>query len=64
MHLGASLATQIGLYAVVVDAKNEGVAAFYARYGFQRFPDQGLSLFLTTDVIRRALLAGTPGAPH
>ena len=64
MHLGASLATQIGLYALVVDAKNEEVAAFYARYGFQRFPEQGLSLFLTTDVIRRALLAATVGAPH
>ena len=64
MHLGASLAAQIGLYALVVDAKNEDVAAFYARYGFQRFPDQSLSLFLTTDVIRRALMVGTSGAPH
>lgn len=57
MHLAASTAEKIGLYAVVVDAKNEAVANFYARYGFQRFPDQGLSLFLTTDVIRRALAA-------
>lgn len=64
MHLGASLAQQIGLYAVVVDAKNEAAAAFYARYGFQRFPDQGLRLFLTTAVIRQALAAGGSGAPH
>jgi len=64
MRLSATLAEKIGLYAVVVDAKNEAVVAFYVRYGFQRFSDQGLSLFLTTDVIRRALLAGTPGAPH
>jgi len=64
MHLGASLAEKIGLYAVVVDAKDEAAVAFYVRYGFQRFPDQGLSLFLTTEVIRRALIAGTPGAPH
>ena len=64
MHLSASLAQQIGLYAVVVDAKNEAAAAFYVRYGFQRFADQGLSLFLTTAVIRRALVAGTSGAPH
>jgi len=63
MHLGASLAERIGLYAVVVDAKDEAAVAFYVRYGFQRFPDQGLSLFLTTEVIRRALI-GTPGAPH
>lgn len=58
MVLAESLAQQIGVYAVVVDAKNECAAAFYARYGFQRFSDQGLSLFLTTDVIRRALAAG------
>ena len=58
MVLAASLAQHIGLYAVVVDAKNEAAFAFYARYGFQRFFDQGLSMFLTTDVIRRALAAG------
>ena len=58
MHMAASLAQQIGLYAVVVDAKNEAAAAFYARYGFQRFDNQGLTLFLTTAVIRRALEAG------
>ena len=57
MRLAASLAQQIGLYALVVDAKNEAVATFYTRYGFQRFADEGLSLFLTTDVIRRAMAA-------
>jgi ribosomal protein S18 acetylase RimI-like enzyme len=64
MRLGASLAQQIGLSAVVVDARNEAAAAFYARYGFQRFPDQNLRLFLTTAVIRQALLSSTSGAPH
>jgi ribosomal protein S18 acetylase RimI-like enzyme len=64
MVLAESLAQQIGLYAVVVDAKNEAAAAFYARYGFQRFSDQGLSLFLTTDVIRRALAAGGAQSPQ
>lgn len=55
MYLAASTAQKIGLYAVVVDAKHEAAATFYARYGFQRFADQSLSLFLTTEVIRRAL---------
>ena len=55
MHLAASTAERIGLYAVVVDARHEAAAAFYTRYGFQRFADQSLSLFLTTDLIRRAL---------
>ena len=55
MQLSATLAKQIGVYALVVDAKHEAAAAFYARYGFQRFIDHELSLFLTTDVIRRAI---------
>jgi GNAT superfamily N-acetyltransferase len=57
MTLAVTTAEKIGLYAVVVDAKHEAAAAFYMKYGFVRFPDQRLTLFLTTDVIRRALLA-------
>lgn len=56
MHLAESTAEKVGLYAVVVDAKNEGVANFYMRYGFERFPDQPLCLFLTLKVIRSALV--------
>ena len=57
MHLAARTAEKIGLYAVVVDAKNEAAVAFYAKYGFQRFADQELSMFLATDVIRGAMAA-------
>lgn len=57
LRLAATLAEQVGLYAVVVDAKHEAAAAFYARFGFQRFVDHDLSLFLTTAMIRRALSA-------
>jgi GNAT superfamily N-acetyltransferase len=59
MQLTVTLAQQIGLYALVVDTKHESAAAFYARYGFQRFADQELSFFLTTDVIRRAMGAAS-----
>ena len=55
MQLSATLAQQIGLYALVVDAKHEAAAAFYARYGFKRFVDHELSLFLTADVIQRTI---------
>lgn len=55
MYLTASMARQVGVYALVVDAKHETAAAFYARYGFQRFSRQELSLFLMTDVIVAAL---------
>lgn len=54
LQLAATLAEQIGLHAVVVDAKHAAAAAFYSRFGFQSFPDRPLSLFLTMAVIRRA----------
>ena len=59
MHLTASMAWQVGVFALVVDAKHEAAAAFYARYGFQRFSREQLSLFLTTDVILAALAEAT-----
>ncbi len=57
MDLAELLSLQIGLYALFVEAKNETAAAFYLRYGFERFPDHPLNLFLTTDLIRRARAA-------
>jgi predicted N-acetyltransferase YhbS len=58
MQLALVAAEKIGVYAIVADAKDEAAAAFYARYGFQRFPDQALRLFLTTEIIRRAVQVG------
>lgn len=63
MHLAVSLSQQIGVYAVVVDAKHEAAAAFYARYGFQCFPEQRLCLFMPTAVIRQALAVANPLPP-
>lgn len=63
MYLAVSLAQQIGVYAVVVDAKHEKAAAFYARFGFQRFPEQKLCLFLPISVIRQALVKAHPALP-
>ena len=37
--------------AVIVDAKDEAGATFYARYGFIAFPDQPLRLFLPMKTI-------------
>lgn len=44
--LGAS--RSLAVFAIVVDAKDEGAAAFYGRYGFQRFPQRPQRLFLPT----------------
>ena len=57
MQLAVALAQKIGLHAVVVDAKNGVMITFYERYGFQRFADRDFSLFVTIDVIRRAIAA-------
>ena len=60
MQLAVVTAEKIGVYAVVVDAKNEAAAGFYQRYGFQRFEAQAdrlPRLFLTTEIIRRAAFA-------
>ena len=41
-----ALAQQIALFAVVVDAKDNAVAGFYVRYGFQPLSNRGLRLLL------------------
>lgn len=53
LRLSATMAERIGLHAVVVDAKHPKAAAFYTRYGFQPFSDDGLTMFLMMSVIRR-----------
>lgn len=42
------LAKEIGMVAVVVDAKHDKAAAFYRQYGFESLPDQPLLLWLTS----------------
>ena len=41
---GASM--QIGVYAVVVDAKNDSAKSFYEKFGFIPFQDESMSLFI------------------
>jgi predicted GNAT family N-acyltransferase len=42
----AAYSKEAGGYCVVVDAKNENIKPFYAKYGFKAFLDDGLKLFL------------------
>ena len=46
---------EIAAMAVVVDALHDRARAFYERYGFQRFPDDELRLFLPMQTIGRLL---------
>lgn len=42
----ARVATEVGGYAIFVDAKSEEGAGFYKKYGFVPFPDDPLILFM------------------
>ena len=39
-------AASVGVYALLVDAKDAGAKAFYKKYGFMELPDEPLCLFL------------------
>jgi GNAT superfamily N-acetyltransferase len=48
---------EIAATAVIVDALHDAARAFYERYGFQRFPDSELRLFLPMQPIGQLLEA-------
>jgi len=49
------IADKIGIFAVVVDAKNDDAKSFYGNYGFTPLQDSGLTLFLPVNTIKSAL---------
>jgi GNAT superfamily N-acetyltransferase len=50
------LASQtLAVHAVIVDARDETAAAFYRKYGFVPFADEGLRLFLPMSTLRQLL---------
>lgn len=52
------LSLEIGAMAVVVDAKDEGAARFYERYGFRRFEDLPLKLYMPMAEIEQLVQSG------
>lgn len=46
LQLSVEFSAKVGLYAVVVDAKNDTVKAFYTALGFRDTLDDALSLYL------------------
>lgn len=60
--------TGVGVKLVVVDALNETAAAFYERFGFQRFEDAPMRLFLpvaaVTDLLSVSPLASEDTGDH
>lgn len=49
-----NIADKIGVFAVVVDAKNEAAKSFYEKYGFIKLQESELTLFLPIDTIKSA----------
>jgi GNAT superfamily N-acetyltransferase len=54
LHLARDFSQRVGLYAVVVDAKNEKAKAFYARLGIVACVDEPLCLFLPLSTLDAA----------
>lgn len=50
-----SLFDDIGIYAVLVDAKSEDAIRFYEHYGFIRFHDHSNTLFLPIQTILKSI---------
>lgn len=50
-----SARTEMGVYAMIVDAKDEPAQRFYERYGFTLLPGQTRRLFLPIDTALRRL---------
>lgn len=42
----------IGIFAVVVEAKNDRVKTWYERHGFSPFPTRPMQLFIPIDAVR------------
>lgn len=50
-----SIADKMGVFAVVVDAKNNDAKSFYGNYGFTELQDSELTLFLPINTIKSAV---------
>jgi predicted N-acetyltransferase YhbS len=55
-----ALSGQIGIYAVVVDAKHEQAKAYYQQLGFIPCQDQTLTLYLPVATLQSAVLPQPP----
>ena len=46
---------EVGVYAIVVDAKDANAKAFYAHYGFTELPQHPMRLILSIDTAIQSL---------
>lgn len=50
--LRRAVTAEIAAYALVVDAKDENAASFYAHHGFMALPDQPLFMFISLATVK------------
>lgn len=55
LHLALEFSSRVGVYAAVVDAKDERAATFYRRLGFEATLDDALCLYLPLNRLARAV---------
>jgi len=52
---------ELGIAGLFVDAKDDSVARFYGRFGFEALPDKPLTLFLPIQTLRQVVAMNGPG---
>lgn len=55
LHRALDAAKIMGIFAVVVDAKDDGAKSFYKKYGFIEFKDRPMVLFIAIETVRDSL---------
>jgi GNAT superfamily N-acetyltransferase len=55
LRRGFELWDTVGCHAMIVDAKNDGLKAFYSKYGFAALPDHPLRLYLPIGTLTKLL---------
>ncbi len=55
------VAEEVGIAAVLIDAKHERAKAFYQRYEFDTLPDHPLTLWLPLPAVRKLFEPGSAG---
>ena len=60
LQIALEFSEQVGVYAVVVDAKNERAKASYSRLGFSESLDDPLCLYLPIAMLKKAVTSPAP----
>ena len=56
MKRGLLASSTVGMYALVVDAKNEKAKSFYEHFGFLSLEDHAMRLFIPLDTIAKLVI--------